>query len=441
VPDIAGNLLTYTAYIPKTRPAAGYGTFVFLPGYAITPNDSVYGRPDLYQSIANRPGNETIVADIAARGADEWFYGQSGASVFEAWADLARHYKLDPMRTTMAGFSSGAYGANKLALQFPDAFGKAFICDGLDRAPSFPGINGLADTAPVDTVTQHKLGSDIEPLLPSRYDQPVMEWAGINDDFIPYDITRRRADAYAAGSYDYEFISWTGLAAEHLTMCNDGTFSVLDNWLGSSTREVNPARVEYVRDPAMDDPADGMVGDHAYWLSHIEIRSPSLVTGTIDVFSKGLGQADRVATPPTGNPVGADPVGTLINAIPDPANLLKQIKTGQPPTPDPQPGLVQQLLGALKGTSLQSVPSDGFPIGLPQARTELPFNFYLREYRHYGAPAAAPPKDELDIDATNISTVTIDPQRAKVTCNAAMVVHSDGPLTVKLTGCPARHFS
>jgi hypothetical protein len=399
VPDLAGNLQRYTVYIPRQRPAAGYGMFLWTPGYAITPNDSIYGPKDIYQAVGNRPGLETIVVNVDGRGADEWYYGESGASVFEAWHDIATMYQLDPTRTTIAGFSSGAYGANKLALQFPDVFGKAFVCDGLDEAPSFPGINAVTDKLPVDTLTQHEAGSKLTPLLPSRYNQPVMEWAGLNDDFIPYDITRERGNAYAAGNYDYEFVTWTGLAAEHLQMCNNGTFGVMTPWLGASTRTVDPARVVYVRDPQMDDSEAGLVGDHAYWLSGIQTRGPQPAApgtldtdlGTIDVTTQGFGTADRTASVPA--------------------------------------------------KSIGSTASDGFPIGLRAARTQLPVNAYTREARHYGPPSAAPVKDELDIKATNISTVTVDPQRAKVDCAAKLQVTTDGPLTVTLTGCGTYHFT
>src|SRR5439155_107813 len=121
---------------------------------------------------------------------------------------------------------SSGYGT-MLWLTFPDVFGKAFICDGLDIAPSFPTVNGVADKTPVDNLIVHEPGSVIHDLLPSRRNQPVMEWAGSTDDFIPYNITRTRADLYAAGDYDYEFVTWHGLAAEHLTMCNNGTWDVV----------------------------------------------------------------------------------------------------------------------------------------------------------------------------------------------------------------------
>ena len=78
-------------------------------------------------------------------------------------------------------------------------FSKAFICDGLNEAPSFPGINGIADTTYVDSATQNEPGSRLTPLLPSRRNQPVIEWAGLPDNYITYNIPRERADAYLAG--------------------------------------------------------------------------------------------------------------------------------------------------------------------------------------------------------------------------------------------------
>jgi hypothetical protein len=378
VPDLPGRMQRYTVYVPSQKPpAAGYPSLVWTNGYALRPGDDVAEKDDLYHVFGDRPGNPTVVVDVDARGNDEWFYGASGASVFEALADARRHYPLDPERTTMSGFSSGAYGANKLALQFPDVFNKAFICDGLDIAPSFPTINGVADKGPTDTFTAHEAGSKLTPLLPSRRNQPVMEWAGLNDDFIPYDITRERADAYAAGPFDYEFLTWAGAQSEHLAMCKGGLWQKAASWLGDVPRAVNPDHVTYVRDPMMDDPRSGLVGDKAYWVSGIHTRQPAL--GTIDVVSHGRGHTDP--------------------AVP----------------------AAQAAAGVQQGTL-------------------SPVNPYLREFRHLPAPGTAPRADQLDITATNIGLITVDPRRAGVSCSALLNVHSDGPLTVRMTGCGSHTF-
>ena len=387
-PDLAGRLQRYLLYVPtEAPPAEGYGIMLWLQGYAINAGDAVYGDNDLYRSVGDRPGRPTLVVGTDARGADQWAYGQSGASNFETWADVARRFELDPTKTAISGFSSGAYSANKLSLTFPDVFGKAFICDGLDVAPSVPGVNGVGDTLPVDTITAHEPGSRVSALLPSRRNQPVMEWGGSTNDFIPYNITRQRADLYAAGDYDYEFITWHGLASEHATMCNNGTWDVVTGWLGDMKRAVDPHRVTYVRNPRMDDPGAGLVGNRAYWLSSIESRGSE--PGTIDVTSGGFG---------VGSP--AVPARSLENS---------------------------------------AIPSDGITLGSsvdrPYKRSALPANPYTREFRHLDPPAARPAGDTLTIVARNIGKVVVDVQRARVTCGATLDVKSDGPLTVELLGC------
>jgi hypothetical protein len=381
VPDLAGRLQRYLIYVPDiAAPVKGYTSLTWTPGYALTPNDQVNGDTDLFHKVGDRPDAPTAVIAVDGRGNDNWFYGQSGASVFEAIADAGRHYKLDPARRVMSGFSSGGYGANKLALQFPEVFSKAFVCDGLDRAPSLAGLNGVGDTLPVDTITQHEPGSKLTPLLPSRRNQPVMEWAGANDDFIPYPITRERADAYAESDfYDYEFISWAGTAGEHMEMCNSGLWDVLTDWLGDGSGVSTAAHVTYVRNPLMDDARFGLVGDRAYWLSGIATRSTDGALGTIDVFSKGFGVSDPAAEART------------------------------------------TTVGATEGTT-------------------SPVNPYLREYRHLPDAPAATKANELVIDARNIDAVTIDPKQAKVDCGAKLRVVSDGPVKVTLTGCGSRTF-
>lgn len=391
VPDLPGQLQRYVAYVPKIEaPAGGYASLLWTPGFAQTPNDQVYDPgmleasptkdKDLFHKFAERPNAPTVVIAVDGRGNDEWFYGQSGASVIEALGDARRAYDLDPARTVMSGFSSGAYGANKLSLQFPDLFSKAFICDGLNKAPSIPGLNGVFDVTPVDTGTQHEPGSTLTPLLPSRRNQPVVEWAGLPNSYIPYDIPRERAQAYIAGDYDFQFTTWVGASSEHVVQCANGTWDVATKRLGDMRGVQNPHHVTYVRNPAMDDPASGMVGSRAYWVSGIETRSEiETDLGTIDVVSRGFGRADA----PT-----------------EPVVLGGGIEPG----------------------------------------TTVPLNPYTTETRTPKAPLTVAKADVLKITATNISEITIDPRRAQVTCSADLKVTTDGPLTVHLLGCGDHTF-
>jgi predicted esterase len=372
VPDLPGRMQRYMVYVPtQEAPATGYPSLVWTNGYALRPEDDVAGPRDLYRSFADEPGNPTMVIDVDARGNDQWFYGESGSTVFEALADARRHYDLDVERTAAGGFSSGAYGANKLSLQFPDVFSHAFICDGLNMAASFPGVNGVADGLPVDTVTKHEPGSRISPMLPNRRNQPVMEWAGVNDDFIPYNITRERANAYAQGHYDYRFVSWVGAAAEHLVMCKNGMWDLATDFIDDTPRATNPHHVSYVRNPMMDDPEAGLVGDRAYWVSDIETDQRAL--GQVDVVSRGLGVDDAPTAPATASADVAD--GTV-----------------------------------------------------------SPVNPYLLEQRDT-TTVPAPARDELEVTASNIRAITVDVERAGVTCDVDVTARTDTPLEVTLLGC------
>ena len=60
------------------------------------------------------------------------------------------------------------------------------------------------------------------------------------------------------------------------------------------------------------------------------------------------------------------------------------------------------------------------------------------QQRTWGTPKPAPKEDLLVITTTNIKSVTIVPNAARVTCNAGIVIDSDGPIEITRRGCTAR---
>jgi hypothetical protein len=128
----------------------------------------------------------------------------------------------------------------------------------------------------------------------------------------------------------------------------------------------------------MDFPADGTAGGHAYWLSDVRLRDTDgdPPVGVVDVRSHGFGMGDPVpsATTPT---AGALPPGNL------------------------------GVLG------------------------------HGGRVKTWGPPPRQPVRDRLDITATNVRSVTIDPRRARISCAATLDVRSDGPVNVVLAGCRA----
>jgi hypothetical protein len=135
--------------------------------------------------------------------------------------------------------------------------------------------------------------------------------------------------------------------------------------------------VAYVVDPRED--STDVVADHAYWLSELTVRDPQTsATGTIEVHSSGFGRG------------GTEP---------------RSVAAGG---------------GALTGGNLQALAY----VERGLARTEAP---------------SAGTADRLEITATNVGHVTIDPTRARVSCDAEVVIDSDGPIDVVLAGCPDGH--
>ena len=117
----------------------------------------------------------------------------------------------------------------------------------------------------------------------------------------------------------------------------------------------------------------GTKADGAYWVRGVKTAGDGL--GTIDAFSHGFGQADDV------------------------------------------PGAPQNSAGVLTG-------------GV------IPALAYERQSREVTSGGSAPKADELELDAQNVSKIKVYVKQAKLSCDPDITYTGDGPLEVKLVGCP-----
>jgi hypothetical protein len=208
---------------------------------------------------------------------------------------------------------------------------------------------------------------------------PFLIWNETSDELVPIIGVREQVKTFDALGYRYEFDEFH--LGDHLALAINDEFGPAAAFLGSETLQPNPPHVTYAYNPTMDFPADGTAAGHAYWLSGVALRdsagNPPI--GTIDVRSHGFGVADPLssATAPT---AGALPPGNL------------------------------GVLG------------------------------YAGTRKTWGPAPAQPVADRVDVVAKDVKTVTIDPARARVDCNAQLNVSTDGPLTVTLTGCGTRSY-
>ena len=370
-----GRLQPYALYVPKNRASAGYGMTLLLHANAANYNEFLGSRN---ASQFGDRGSGSVVLTPEARDPGSSYIGLAAADVFEAWADVARHYTLDPTWRAISGYSLGGLGTYKFAEQFPDLFSRAVAIVGSPGTPysQVPQSDELASLRNIPTMIW-----DVVPV----------------DELNPY--SQVNVLAMQQLGYRYDYIATPG---EHLTPAMNDDYPMAAAFLGTARVQPDPAHVTYVYGKDTldglfratgDFPNYGVVADHAYWLSRIQLRTSNGTcrgnttsgcgsTGTLDAISGGFGGADATQS-------------------------------------GPQPGG-----GVVTGGSL-------YPV--------MP---YTEIKQTWEAPPASPRSDAITFVATNVKAVAIDPRRAHVTCGVTLTVKSDGPIAVSLLGCgKTLHFS
>ncbi len=362
VGELRGRLQPYALYIPPGKTPERWGFTPLLHSLGANYNQYTGSRN---QSQFGDRGQGHLVATPTGRGPDGWYYDHAGADTWEMWADVARHYKLDPALTSIAGYSMGGYGTYKFATQFPDLFAKGQPTVGP------PGLGVWVPPAPPQPGGDQ---SNSFRQLASLRNIPFLIWVASTDDLVPYPGTLEQSRGFDTLAYRYTFDTFS--PAEHLTLAVNDQFQPAADFLGDARVDRDPAHVTFVRNPTMDFSGLGTTADHAYWLSGVSLRDGggAAPLGTIDARSAAFGVGDPEANP------SADSAGALTGGN----------------------------LGALSFERRSKTWKDA-----PQATAE----------------------DALFLDAKNVRSVTVNPQRARLTCAAKLSVKTDGPLTVNLAGC------
>jgi hypothetical protein len=247
------------------------------------------------------------------------------------------------------------------------------------RANPVVGPPGLGIWSPPADPIPGGAASNTNRMLGSLRNVPSLIWAASNDQLVPVTGTTAQAAGFDKLGYRYVFDLFAGIG--HLELAANDQFGPAADFLGTAKVDRNPAHVSYVVNPTMDFRKLASVADHAYWLSGLKLRKSSGAAplGRVDAVSRGFGVGDPPADATTTNP------GTL----------------------------------------------DGGNLG-PLAYTETA--------KAWGDAPTAKKKNELQIDARNLKSITVQVKRAKLSCGPKgkgpkLRVKSDGPLTVKLAGC------
>ena len=242
------------------------------------------------------------------------------------------------------------------------------------RAQPTVGPPGLGVWAPPGEPQPGANQSLTERMLGSVRNVPFLIWNETTDELVPIAGVLEQVKAFDDLGYRYEFDQFQ--AGEHLTLALNDEYAPAAAFLGTETIDPDPAHVTYVYNPTMDFAADGTSAGHAYWVYGVSLRDAggTAPLAKVDVRSHGFGLGD------------------------------------------PAPAATQAGAGVLTGGQIPAIP-------------------YTSQSKSWEPAPSEAKADTLDIDATNVSAVTIDAKRAKVNCKAHLNVVTDGPLTVTLADC------
>jgi pimeloyl-ACP methyl ester carboxylesterase len=349
-----GRLQPYAIYIPKKPPPRrGYGLTLLLHSLSANYNQYLGTR---HQSQFGERGGGSIVITPESRGPDEFYENYGAADVFDVWSDVARRFKLDPGWTSITGYSMGGIGSFSLAAHYPDLFA---------RAQPTVGDEGATE------------------VLASLRNVPVLMWNNHGDELVNNFGFQETADALDELGYRYELDAFqpcasanplcSALFPNHLQLAINDWYQPAADFLGTARVPRNPAHVTYVVNPSRDYPDLQLVGDHAYWLSGLELREGT-EQGQIDAISHGFGIGDA------------------------------------------QPGETETGTGTLEGGNYGSL-------------------IYTFQKKSWGSPPPQPVANRVEITATGIKSAVLHVKRARLACDAEVEIESDGPLAVKLAGC------
>ena len=256
------QLQPYALYVPRRPPPdRGYGLVVAMHG--ATANYNEYLGSHFNEQFGER-GTGSIVASPEARGPSGGYASYAEADVFEMWADVGRHYALNPAMTDLTGYSMGGIGTFWIGSRWPDLFARAFVIVGPNPMTSFASLRNL----------------------------PVMGWYGQEDELGGPELSEPTfLGAQQAGiRYDH----WVFAPSGHITLGNNDEWGPAVDFFGDHEVDPDPPHVTFVSDRRKDTKPMG-TSDHAYWVSGIGARQPG--AATVDVRSLGFGVRDAPVQP------------------------------------------------------------------------------------------------------------------------------------------------
>jgi len=263
-PEFGGQLQPYLLTVPTSyRPGQPAGLTFSLHSLGGTYTQYSVFSPNQQRQFGEERDN--FVVTPLGRGSDGWYTGEAEVDFFEAWADVARKFDLDPERVSLTGYSMGGYGTYKLGTQYPDLFSNAFTTVGPPGLGIWPVV--APPTGGQDTLSNL--------LLENVRSVPFLNWVAAEDDLVPYAGPLEQQTGRVRGrGFDTLGLRSTleTFQGEHFTLTLLDEWGAARDFLGDERVTRDPGRVDYALLPAADREQLGLVHNHAYWVSGLRAR-------------------------------------------------------------------------------------------------------------------------------------------------------------------------
>lgn len=279
---LLGRVQPYTLYVPTGYDGSPAPLHLVMPGSTASYNMVGTLMPNMLTELGDDRGAFVLVPE--ARGPEKPYFDQAELDVFEAMNDAANRYAVDFTRLTSSGYSRGGYGTYKLTSHYPDLFGRAFSIVGTVNSDNRP---------------------DITPLADNLRNVPLLLWAGMADELVPYHTIRLYEQRLRDLGYRHRLDSFPDY--DHFRFGIEDEWGPAREFLADATAARHPRRVVYRSIPSMYAEQFDLVHDSAYWLSALAVADGA-DDGLVDAVSHGIAVReptpegfDSVATEPTPN--------------------------------------------------------------------------------------------------------------------------------------------
>jgi hypothetical protein len=210
------------------------------------------------------------------------------SDVFEAWADVARRYKLNPNLASIGGTSMGSFGTWKFSGQYPDLFGSA---QSQVNCPS-AGTGWVQGTQPPGGVSSLMILT-----APNTRWLPQYNWFGTLDTTCAYWAESEYQNLLDQLGYRYNKISFVhGHVGS--PMIGDEYGPMVDFMKNKAVKR-DPQVFTYVMNGEQHEPSVGVTSDHVYWVSGLTLRNGSVSPpiGKVEVISMAFGLGIPTSAP------------------------------------------------------------------------------------------------------------------------------------------------